>query len=339
MINLIKRLCNAYGVGCVGDVASVIRNAVSPFADEVYTDALGSVVAYRRCGKENAPLIMLEAHMDEIGFIVTHVDDDGFVHVASCGGIDRRVLAATEVVVLAEEPLVGVFCSTPPHLSDGDNTVKPLEDMGIDVGLSAEEAKTRIPQGTRVAFLANAVTLGKHGICAKSLDNRAGCAAVIRALELLHNENIDVDVAALFAVQEEIGGAGASAAAFSVCPAAAIVTDVSFAATPDAPAHQCGVLSKGAMIGISPTLDRALTDRLVAHAKEHDISYQYEVMGGSTGTDADKITAVRQGIKTALLSIPQRYMHTPHELVDIRDVESVAQIMTLAVKEGVSAVC
>lgn len=335
MKEMISRLCAAYGVGGVGNINSEISDMIRPLADELYTDSLGSMVAIRRCGKHDAPLVMLEAHIDEIGFVVTHVDDDGFVHVSSCGGIDRRVLAATEVVVLAEEPLVGVFCSTPPHLSDGDNTVKPLEDMGIDVGLSAEEAKKRILQGTRVAFLAHTQWLGEHRICAKSLDDRAGCAAVIRALELLRNENIACDVVALFAVQEEIGGAGASVAAFATKPTAAIVTDVSFAHTPDAARHQCGILGEGAMLGIAPTLDRALTMRLKEVADTAGIPCQDEVMGGSTGTDADKIGSVCEGVKTALLSIPQRYMHTPVEIVDVRDIESVAQLMATAVKEGV----
>ncbi len=330
----IRKLCEASGVGGVGTVVDVIRAEVEPYVHEVWTDALGSVCALRRCGAEHAPLLVLEAHMDEIGFVVTHVDDDGFVHVANCGGIDRRVLAATEVTVLADEPLAGVFCSTPPHLSQDSKSVAKLEDMGIDVGLTAEEAKTSIPKGTRVAFRACYRELGDHCVSVKALDDRVGCAAVIRAMELLKEEALSVDVAALFAVQEEIGGGGAAVASFALRPAAAIATDVSFAVTPDAPAHKCGTLGGGAMLGIAPGLDVSLTARLRAVAQKHNMTYQTEVMGGDTGTDADGIAYAAEGVPTALLSIPQRYMHTPVEVIDVRDAEAVAAWMALVAKEG-----
>ena len=335
MKQLLTTLCNANGVGGYTEASDVVKTLVAPLADEVLTDTLGNIAAIRRCGKDNAPLLLLEAHADEIGFVVTHVDDQGFVHVASCGGIDRRVLAATEVTVLCDPPLCGVFCSTPPHLAGDDNKLKPLDEMGIDVGLSADEAKACISQGTRVAFRANACEFGEYRLSSKALDNRAGCAAVIRALEILKNENLTCDVAALFAVQEEVGGAGAVVGDFSLEPQAAIVTDVSFAVTPDATAHKCGELGKGAMLGMAPSLDRELTEQIREIAKRDDIPLQYEVMGGSTGTDADGIYVSRYGVRTALLSIPQRYMHTPIEVVDVRDVESVAQLMAKAAKEGI----
>lgn len=335
MKQLIKQLCEASGVGGYTDAADCVKALVRPFVDEVYTDTLGSVLAIRRCGKENAPLLMLEAHLDEIGFVVTHVDDDGFIHVASCGGIDRRVLAATEVTVLSENLLCGVFGSTPPHLAGSDDKLKELEDMGIDVGLPAQEVKRLVPKGTRVAFRSHFEELGEYRACAKALDDRIGCAAVIRAMELLKDEALDCDVAALLAVQEEVGGAGASVASFALFPTVAIATDVSFAATPDAPSHKCGKLGEGPMLGIAPGLDHAVTQRLKEIAVATNVSLQYEVMGGSTGTDADGITEARSGVRTALLSIPQRYMHTPIEMIDIRDAEGVAILMAQAAKEGI----
>ncbi len=336
MKEIIKTLCVASGAGGHTAVADAVKALVKDFADDVRVDALGNVIATRSCGKENAPVLLLEAHVDEIGFVVTHVDDDGFVHVSNCGGIDRRVLAATEVTLLTEPPLSGVFCSTPPHLASGDNKLKALEDMGIDIGYPAEEAKALVPKGTRVVFRAHFEELGEHLVCAKALDDRVGCAAVIEALRLLKGEELSCDVVALFAVQEEIGGAGATVAAFAVEPTAAIATDVSFAVTPDAPTHKCGKLGEGPMIGVSPTLDRALTEQIRSIAKREDIAVQYEVMGGSTGTDADSIFTTKCGIPTALLSIPQRYMHTPIEVVDVRDAEGVAQLMAGVAKEGIA---
>ena len=261
MKTLIKTLCNTAGAGGVMDIASCISAIVADYVDEVRVDALGSVVAVKRCGKANAPLLLLEAHMDEIGFVVTDVDDGGFIRVANCGGIDRRVLAATEVTVLTEPPLAGVFCSTPPHLSHGDDKIKALDEMGIDVGLPSDVVKETVTKGTRVVFRANAVEIGENGICAKALDDRVGCAAVIEAMRLLKGADLSCDVAALFAVQEEIGGAGASVAAFAMEPTAAIVTDVSFAATPDTPSHKCGKLGAGPMLGIAPSLHDGFTSQ------------------------------------------------------------------------------
>ncbi|MBQ3094420.1 MAG: M20/M25/M40 family metallo-hydrolase [Clostridia bacterium] len=334
MKTLLKTLCDASGAAGYTAVIDTLKTLVQPLADDMHVDALGSLLAVRRCGRDNAPLLLLEAHVDEIGFVVTRVDDDGFVHVANCGGIDRRVLAASEVVLLGEREVSGVFCSTPPHLSDGDDKLRPLDEMGIDVGLPAEKVKRLIPVGTRGVFRANFAALSDHLVTSKALDDRAGCAAVVRAMQLLKEETLSCDVAALFAVQEEIGGGGATVAAFSVEPTAAIVTDVSFAKTPDAPAHKCGELGKGAMLGVAPGLAQAWTAQLLALANAHDIPFQYEVMGATTGTDADSIAYTRSGVPTALLSIPQRYMHTPVEVVDVRDVEAVAAWMATAAKEA-----
>jgi len=337
MKHMIRQLCEAHGAGGCGQIADVIRAMLDGVADEVYTDKLGSVVAVHRCGKEHAPMLMLEAHMDEIGFVVTHVDDRGFIHVANCGGIDRRVLAATEVTVLGERELFGIFCSTPPHLSGGDEKLKSLEEMGIDVGLPADEVKTLVPKGTRVVFQPHFRELAGSRVCGKALDDRVGCAAVMDAFcRLCTDKELLCDVTALFAVQEEVGGAGASVASFSLTPTAAIVTDVSFAVTPDAPAHSCGELGKGAMLGMAPGLDVKLTQTLKTLAQQYKISLQYEVMGGRTGTDADHIAFSRTGVPTALLSIPQRYMHTPVEVVDVADVKTVSDLMVYAAKEGVT---
>ena len=335
MKELIRQLCNAPGAGGVSTASELVKALVSEYADEVCIDALGNVIATHKCGKEQAPVLLLEAHVDEIGFVVTHVDEDGFVHVSNCGGIDRRVLAATEVTLLTKPPLDGVFCSTPPHLAGDDNKLKSLDDMGIDIGYPAEQAKTLVEKGTRGVFRANFRELSEHLVCSKALDDRAGCAAVMEAMRLLKDEELSCDVVALFAVQEEIGGAGATVATFSVAPTAAIATDVSFALTPDATPHKCGKLGEGPMIGISPTLDYALTERIKDIAKREDIAVQYEVMGGSTGTDADSIFVSKCGVPTALLSIPQRYMHTPNEVVDVRDVEGVARLMVEVAKEGI----
>lgn len=334
MIKRLKALCEAPGIGYGGAAAEAVKAELSKAADEIVTFPLGSVAGIRRCGKKGAPLLLLEAHLDEIGFVVTGIEDGGFVRVSPVGGIDRRVLASQEVVLYGESAIPGVFCTTPPHLKKEGEKLPKAEDFIIDTGLSRDECLSTVPPGTRVGFRPHFERLGEYRVCSKGLDNRAGCEAVLQALEQWQRESSAVDIAALFAVQEEIGGGGAETAAFSLKPDFAVVTDVSFAHTPDAPKEKCGTMGKGTMLGFSPLLDASLTARLRDLAERRHIPFQTEVMGGNTGTDADAVAISRGGVKTALLSIPLRYMHTPNETVDLRDIESTARLMAAVAEEG-----
>ena len=336
-IDTLRALCNAAGVGGLTEAADVAEQLLRPLVDETRRDHRGSVYGVRRCGIENAPTLMLEAHLDEIGLIVTRVDDEGFIHFDKCGGVDRRTLQAAPVTVWGDRPCPGVVCTTPPHLAAKDKELPEIADMAIDVGLSKEEATAVIHPGDRIGFTANFTVLHGDRVSSKALDDRSGVAAVLLALDKLKDRGLKMDVVACFAVQEELGGHGAKVAGFTEKADYAIATDVSFAHTPDARADQCGVLGKGAMLGFSPILDRALTKRLEALAKAHDIPLQYEVMGGRTGTDADMLTVAAGGVRTALLSIPERYMHTPVEVVSAADVEAVAALMAALAEEGAVA--
>lgn len=329
----IAQLCSAAGVAGMQEVVEAAKELLKPLVDEVFTDAMGNVLAIRRCKEENAPTIMLEAHLDEIGFLVTRIDDNGFVYVAGAGGIDGRVLTAQEVLVYGDDVYPGVFCSTPPHLSGKDGELPELSSRGIDVGMTREEAKKHIPLGSRVMFVPSYCELNENVISCKALDDRAGMAAILYCLRKL-DDTCPMNVAVAFCVQEELGCRGSDPAARRLQPDCAIVTDVSFALTPDADPNKCGKMGKGAMIGISPILDSAMSDVLLALAEDNKIPYQYEVMGGGTGTDADHISGCLYGIPTALLSIPQKYMHTPVEVVDIRDVASVGDLMAAYICKG-----
>ena len=329
-------LCTTAGVAGMKDIATVASDLLRPLVDEVTIDAMGNVLGLRRCAVKDAPTIMLEAHLDEIGFVVTRVDDSGFVYVAAAGGIDGRVLTAQEVLVYGDEVYQGVFCSTPPHLSGKDGELPSLDKRGIDVGLSAEEAKKCISLGSRVTFAPAWRNINENAVSSKALDDRAGMAAILHCLRKV-DDACPVNVAVAFCVQEELGCRGSDPATRFIQPDQAIAVDVSFATTPDADPHHCGKLSKGVMIGISPILDSAMSDCLIELAKTAEIPYQYEVMGGRTGTDADHISGCLFGVPTALLSIPQRYMHTPVEVVDLRDVAAVGDLMAAYVNRGGNA--
>ncbi len=327
----LKKLCNAAGVAGLDDVVQVATQLLEPLCEQVYTDAMGNVLAIRKDNDTTCPLVMLQAHMDEIGMLVSHIDDAGFVHVAAAGGIDRRVLATQPVCVYGKKTYSGVFSSVPPHLLKEESKLAALEDMAIDVGMDADTARTCIPLGSRVTFAPNYQRLGEHTVTSKALDDRSGMMAVIDCLRRLQNKRVNVAVA--FCVQEELGCRGASVAVRALNPQFAFVTDVSFALAPGEQPRECGRLGEGVMIGHSPILDKHLTDAAIGIAEERHIPYQHEVMGGRTGTDADVISNSNTGVRTALFSVPQRYMHTPVEVVDLRDVSTVGELMALCVEE------
>ena len=327
----LEQLCRTPGPAGQPEISRLAVELLRPLTDTVKTDAMGNVLAVRHGTDAAAGTVLLQAHMDEIGFLVTDVDDQGFVHVAAAGSPDERVLAAQDVVVYGKEPYTGIFCSVPPHLLQKDSGLPELSDRGIDLGMSAETARACVHPGDRVGFAPQFYTLRDTIVSGKALDDRAGMAAVLHALRILKAPAATVAIA--FCVQEEVGRRGAGVAARQLKPDVALATDVSFALTPDANRRQCGIMGAGAMIGISPLLDRRVSDALRQLAEERRITHQFEVMGSSTGTDADMISKENSGIPTGLLSIPLRYMHTPVEAVDLRDIAQVGALMAAYITE------
>ncbi len=332
--SMLRALCFASGVNGCREAADVAAQYLSEFTDEIHRDRLENVWGSLKSDTPDAPTLLLEAHIDEIGFTVTQIDDNGFLHVAPCGGVDNRALAAAPVTVLTDPPCNGVFCATPAHLAKDDAPLPEIGERGIDVGMSAKEAKARIPIGTRVVFAAHFEELLNDRVCSKALDNRAGVASILYALSLLKGRSLPFNVVVAFCVQEELGLRGAKTAAYGIRPDAAIVVDVSFAHTPDADKASCGTLGGGVMLGISPILNKNMTDSLRKLAEKQNLPLQYEVMGETTGTNADTVSVTADGISTALLSIPLRYMHTPAEVVSLRDVETVARVIAAFAAEG-----
>lgn len=335
--NLLRELCRTSGVNGLEETASKAKELLSFYTDDIVTDVNGNVIATVPAAKTDAPVVLLEAHMDEIGFIVTEVDEQGFLRVSPCGGVDLRCLAATPVIVWGERPLRGVFCSTPPHLQkqeEADQALKP-DALRINIGMKREDAKSAVHAGDRVSFTPNFSMVNDRRVTSKALDNRAGMAAVLYALSLLKESGCPYTIRVLFASGEELGCRGAIPGAFASQAQAAVVTDVSFAYTPDAKPEECGTLGGGAMIGIAPPLDRTLSDAALSIAKQRGIAYQPEVVGGKTGTDADVIGIAKNGIPTVLLSVPLRYMHTPVEMVEVEDVCAVGKLMAALLSEEV----
>lgn len=306
-----------------------------PNEAEVRTDALGNIIAEFK--GEGVPFL-LDAHLDQVGMIVTDIDDEGFLLFDKCGGVDPRILTGHEVTVWGEEPVYGIVCSVPPHLQKNDDSSKvDIHHMAIDIGMNAEQAKKLISRGDRISLKIEPKDLLNGRISAPALDNRAGVAVLLRAVEILKEENKNYPLTLLFSSQEEIGCIGAGCGAFSGEADEAVVVDVSFALTPDSSRTECGELGKGPMIGIAPILDTQNTNLMRTCAERMGIPYQLEVMNGRTGTNADSITVAAGGKRTALVSIPLRYMHMGIEVISLNDLENTARLLAeyiIAKQEG-----
>ena len=329
---LLEKLCGASGVsGAENEAASVAAELLNEYMP-VSVDALGSVTGV---SDGEGPHILLDAHLDQIGLVVTSIDCDGFLKVTKCGGADIRVLAASEVTVHGKEKLFGVITSTPPHLSKAEDTdkAKGFDDIAVDIGMSRDEAVKYVSPGDRITFNGEYKHLLGSRICSPSVDDRAGIAAILRSLQILKDKPHSCKISVLFSVQEETGGSGASAGAFAAQADEAIAVDVSFAKAPSVSGDKYANLGGGAMIGYGPSLDFAMSKKLAEIAEKNGIANQTEVMGGRTGTNCDNIQISGKGVKTALVSVPLRNMHTAAEVCDLADIESTAQLIAAYITE------
>lgn len=325
---VLTNLCSTAAVsGFEKQGAAIAAELFTPYCDNIAIDNFGNVTGVRYCGKKGAKTILLDAHLDQIGFLVTEVLDGGFLRFQEVGGVDPRMLLGCTVTILAEEPLYGVIACMPPHLLKAGEQDKAIEiqEMIIDTGLI--EAKSRIPIGTAIMFAEPVYQLSPQTITGKCLDDRAGIVAIARAMEKLQNEELDIDVAILISAQEETTGLGAGIGTFRLRPEYAIAVDVSHANTPDAPADKTFAYGGGVMIGMGPNLHTNMTKALLKTAKAEGIAYQQEVMEGHTGTNAWAMQIAAYGTAQALLSIPLRYMHTPIESICLSDLESTADLL------------
>lgn len=323
---LLKKLCDAKGVsGAENGAAEVAAELLNEYMPS-YIDPLGSVSGSMGDGDAH---ILLDAHLDQIGLVVTAIDETGFLKVAKCGGSDIRVLAAAEVTVHGKEPLFGVITSTPPHLSKPEDSdkAKGFDEIAVDIGMKKEQAEKLVSPGDRITFNGEYLELLGNRVSSPSIDDRAGIAAILRCLKLIKDKPLNCKISVLFSVQEETGGSGAQAGAFAANADEAIAVDVSFAKAPGVNDDKYAVLGGGTMIGFGPSLDYDMSRKLSAIAENKGILNQPEVMGGRTGTNCDEIQVAGKGVKTALLSIPLRNMHTAVEVCDLEDIENTAKLM------------
>ena len=309
--------------------AERIRELLTPLVDEVSVDAMGNLIGVKKSGIEGAPRMLLDAHMDEVGFIVTEVVE-GYLKFSTIGGVDSRMLPGREVTVLADEPLYGVIGCLPPHVLSAEEREQAIKvkDLYIDIGYSQEDAEKRVQPGTYGVFRGDAFDLGSEYICGKAMDDRMCVAMLLKVMENLKDVKLGYDLYIMASVQEELGCRGAQAAAFGIAPDYCIAVDVTHASTPDASGPETFKAGCGAVITVGPNVNRRMSDALMAYCREKDIGYKIEVAPAHSGTNAWPIQISREGVCTGILSVPIKYMHSPVETVKLSDAEVGVELLT-----------
>jgi endoglucanase len=325
--------------GPAGDetaAARVWREEVATFADAVRTDVRGSTFAILEGG---LPRVLLAGHIDEIGLMISYVDDDGYLWFAGVGGWDSQVLVGQRVRLLGRQgDVIGVIGKKPIHLikSGERDKVSKIEDLWIDIGArNRAEALERVRIGSVGVLDAPVYEFPNGRIVSRSIDDRIGAFTVLEALRLLAQDRPKATVAAVATSQEEITFAGAYTAAFSFEPHVAIAVDVTFATDhPTSDKKQQGDVK----LGGGPVLSRGSANSPVVYemllevAEREGIPYSIQISPHYTGTDADAIHVSRGGVATAVVSIPNRYMHSPNEMVELADVEQAARLIAAFVR-------
>jgi endoglucanase len=319
--------------GSEGAVAKAWRSEAEEFA-EVRADRMGNSFATLNAG--GAPRVMLSGHVDEIGLMVTHVEDSGLLRFQGIGGWDPQVLVGQRVLLRTKSGEVpGVIGKKAIHVMEPDERkkVSEIKSLWIDIGArDGDEAKERVRVGDVGVVDQDVLELPNGRIASRSLDNRMGAFVVLEAIRLLSEEDggFAPEVIAVASVQEEIGLYGARGAAFGLDPDAAIAVDVTHATdTPGIPKNEHGdhALGSGPVITRAANLSPIVTEGLIDAAEEEDIAYTLEADSRSTSTDADAIQFTRAGIATGLVSVPNRYMHSPNEIVALEDLTNCARLI------------
>jgi putative aminopeptidase FrvX len=330
IVPLVKRLSEADSVsGYEHEVREIVQETFRPHADQVWTDLMGSVIALKKgTGPEPRPAIMLATHMDEIGLIVSEIED-GFLHFQQVGGYDDRVLLGQEVVVHGRRDLPGIIGARPPHVLPSSERDKPIpsDKLLVDVGLTPDELPLVVRVGDLITMDQELIELKGGLVSGKALDNRASVAAAAVCLEELARVQHHWDVYAVATVQEEVGLKGAITSSYGLHPDVGIAIDVTFARQPDTPEEYTYELGKGPTIGCGPNFHPKLQQALVDTAKSLEMSYHLEPAARVGGTDAVAIQIAHEGIPAGLLSIPLRSMHTPVETVSVKDIERVGRLL------------
>lgn len=331
-MNLLEKLCRACGVsGDEDEIREIILAEIKPYADDIKVDALGNILVFKKGSERAKSRLLISAHMDEVGFIVTNIEDNGNLKIAAVGGIDKKA-ACGKAVLVGKNKLPGVIGAVPIHVLKADERAKnpPIDSLYIDIGADTkDEAEKHISIGDCVYF-DSIFEADENRIIGKAIDDRAGCMALV---EMIKSE-LPYDMYFSFVVQEEIGLRGAKGAAFTLGPDVAIVVEATTASDiPDVSgADKVCRVGEGAVVSFmdgATMYDRMLYKLITDNARKADIPVQTKTKIAG-GNDAGAIHQARGGVRTAAISVPCRYLHSSTSLICRDDLQAVCDTLTLA---------
>jgi len=342
-IELLKTLSGTFGPsGFETEVRETLHSLVKPLVDEVKVDALGNLIAIRH--GQSTRKIMLDAHMDEVGFLVSHIEENGFLRLAPLGGWDARILPSHAVMIQTRDgkKIRGIIGSAPPHILTEEERKRPiqLEDLFVDVGVdsSTEISELNIHVGDPAVIEYPFQQLNENTLTGKAFDDRAGCAVAVEALQQLQNDNLPWTLAVAFVVREEIGLRGARTAAYQIQPDVALALEGTIAAdVPGVPLNkQPTQMGKGPAISIgdrSFIVPREMVIFLEELAKNLSLPYQHKTpLYG--GTDAGAIHESREGVMAGIISVPCRYIHAPLSMMRLTDFDQTVQVAKAFIEQA-----
>lgn len=323
--------------GCEENTGRKIIEFYKMLGLDVEVDLMGNIIGKMGDGE---PRIMMAAHLDQIGLMVKYIDEKGYIHFTQ-RGFDKRVLYGAKVTIHGEKgPIMGVIGAKPAHLirPEERDKVVDVEDMAIDIGVKNkdEAVSLGINVGTIITPKLEILTLGnKDTITGVGLDDKVGITAMIKSMEMLKDKDLDLSIYAVATTQEELGLRGAVTAAYRINPKIAFAIDVTHATSYNVPEKAAmGIhLGGGPAIGMGPNFHPKIVELIIETCKKNSIPYQLEPIFGTSGTDAAAIQISREGVATALISIPLRYMHSMVEVISIMDIENTAKTLSKTIME------
>lgn len=336
---LMELLTTPSPTGYEQKIQKVVKNHMKKYADTMEIDLHGNLAVGINTGAKRR--VMLAGHCDQIGFIVKHITKEGFIYVATLGGIDLGVLPGARVVIHSSKgkPVKGVFGRKPIHNQKNEErtTMKlDIDKNWIDIGArSQKEAEKLVEIGDPITYEPEITEMGKDLICGPGLDDRVGLFVAMEALKLCVKAKLNVGLFAVSTVQEEVGLRGANTATFGIAPEVGIAIDVTHASdNPGQDNHKAVPcrLGAGPTIGKGPSVNPVVCKMLTDAAKKNKIAYQPEPSGRLLGNDATAIQTSRGGVATAAIGIPNRYMHTQVEICSLSDIENAARLLAAFVK-------
>lgn len=326
----LEELSNNSGVsGYEEQISELVKKHFKPYCDEIYNDSIYNTVCLTK-GTNNTDdiKIMLAAHIDEIGLMIKDIDDDGYLYFATIGGFDPRVLLYQEVNIHGTEDMFGIIVPEKDNLKKIEaSKALGINDLKIDTGYDSEKVKSLVNIGDVVTIKRELLSLEDESVSGKALDDRAGVAVMHECAKELSKLKHEADVYFVGTVQEEVGTRGAATSSYDINPDIGIAIDVTFGRTPELSKNRSLEVGKGVGLTIGGNIHPKIREQMISVANEYNIPFQIEIDPGPTGTDARAIQITREGIPTALISIPLKYMHTSTEVINLRDVKTSAKLL------------